>query len=155
LLLLGSAITRRPLGRHWLLLPIAIPAIFACGLLLLNGTTLQQRLLSEAGDNGIDDGRSSLWSVAVRMIETAPWFGLGLGTFESAYPLYADRVVPFLTDQTHTHYLEITGNGGIPGKAHNDYLELAAGFGIPATSLWLGSLLWLTVLCIRGVFKRR
>jgi O-antigen ligase len=69
------------------------------------------------------------------MIESAPWTGLGLGTFQDAYPLYAQKVFPFLMD-----------------KAHNDYLELAAGVGLPAAICRWIAVGWLG---LQGVFARR
>ncbi len=39
-------------------------------------------------------------------------------------------------------------------KAHCDYLEFAAGIGLPAAVAWWGALIWLTGLCLRGVFFR-
>ena len=72
------------------------------------------------------------------MIADAPWFGLGLGTFQDAYPLYASQVLPFVMD-----------------KAHCDYLEFAAGIGLPAAIAWWIAIAWLTLLCLRGVRVRR
>ena len=56
----------------------------------------------------------ALWSAAQRMITSAPFLGLGLGTFQDAYPMYATQMLPFIMD-----------------KAHSDYLEFAAGLGLP------------------------
>lgn len=79
-----------------------------------------------------------LWNAALRMIQNAPLLGLGLGTYENAYPMYSDTMLPLIMD-----------------KAHNDYLELAAGWGLPAAILWWSALAWLAFLCVRGVFIRR
>jgi O-antigen ligase len=79
-----------------------------------------------------------LWQSALRMIGDAPLLGLGLGTFEPAYPMYADQALPFIMD-----------------KVHNDYLEFAAGLGLPAAIAWWAAITWLTALSIRGVFVRR
>jgi O-antigen ligase len=72
------------------------------------------------------------------MICDAPLLGLGLGTFQDAYPLYSNNVVPLIVD-----------------KAHNDYLEFAAGVGLPAAIAWWTAVVWLVVKCVRGAFKRR
>jgi O-antigen ligase len=107
-------------------------------LFLLSGGDLQTRLFATLEEPQLDAVRLVLWDSAARMIADAPLTGLGLGTFETAYPLYADRLLPFTLD-----------------KAHNDFLELAAGWGLPAALLWWLALSWLLVLCIRGVFVRR
>jgi O-antigen ligase len=109
----------------------AIVSLFA-----INGA----RLLSHLDDlpAGINDLRFLLWDAARRMIHDAPLTGLGLGTYQAAYPHYARAAVPFVID-----------------KAHNDYLELVAGWGLPAALCWWAALLWLAGLCMRGIFARR
>ena len=107
-------------------------------LLALNSNALADRLDTIASAGLSEDLRVSLWLTTQRMIHDAPLTGLGLGTFEKAYPLYAQSVQPFIMD-----------------KAHNDYLELAAGWGLPAAFAWWISLLWLVGICIRGAFIRR
>jgi O-antigen ligase len=108
------------------------------GLFMITGDSLETRFnaLVEAGS--IDETRALLWDSAVRMIGGSPFLGLGLGAFEHAYPLYADRVLPFIMD-----------------KAHNDYLELAASLGLPAAIAWWTAWVWLIGICIRGIFVRR
>jgi len=137
LVLSGLVAARRSTSR------LAYAGVAAIGLItvvlfLINGDTLQERFnqLVEAG--GVDKGRLVLWASAMHMIGDAPLLGLGLGTFENAYPMYADQVYPFVMD-----------------KVHNDYLELAAGWGLPAAIAWLAAIGWCWFLCIRGVFIRR
>ena len=136
LLALSSAITSKRAVGSWRLAGIVVLVGVGFALFVLNGDTLQERFANLIEEGGPDQIRLTLWAAALRMIGDSPWLGLGLGTFENAYPLYADHVYPFVMD-----------------KAHNDYLELAAGWGLPAT-LWLGALFWLTALCVRGVFRR-
>jgi O-antigen ligase len=104
---------------------------------LLNGDLLHNRLNELVETGGLDSGRQIFWAAAGRMIHGAPLLGLGLGSFENAFPMYADKVFPYIVD-----------------KAHNDYLELAAGWGIPAAVAWISALAWCAVLCMRGVFIR-
>ena len=92
--------------------------------------------LADAG--GVDPVRIALWNVAMHMITNEPVLGVGLGTYETAYPLYTEQFLPFSMD-----------------KAHNDYLELAAGWGLPAAASWLLALAWLVGLCLRALFIRR
>src|SRR6185312_7616808 len=85
----------------------------------INGNTLEARFFDLVEAGGVDEVRVALWNAASRMISDSPWLGLGLGTFERAYPMYADRMFAFVMD-----------------KAHNDYLEFAAGIGVPAAIAW-------------------
>ncbi len=138
-LALGSLlVTRRGSTRAWAgagALVAVLPVLF---LVVFNGDTLAGRIdqLLDAGT--ADTTRLALWASANRMIADAPWFGLGLGTFQEAYPLYAAQVLPYVMD-----------------KAHCDYLEFAAGLGLPAAIAWLTAIVWLTLLCLRGVRMRR
>jgi len=89
-------------------------------------------------DAGVTENvRLTLWAAANRMIADAPLLGLGLGTFQDAYPLYASQVLPYVMD-----------------KAHCDYLEFAAGLGLPAAIAWWSAMASLVVLCLRGVRVR-
>jgi O-antigen ligase len=137
ILLLGIIPGQR-LAKRWPLAGAAIILIAMAGLFMITGDNLGARLDGLVAGGSLDEVRRLLWGSAMRMIEGAPWLGLGLGTFEPAYPLYADRVMPFVMD-----------------KAHNDYLEFAAGLGLPAATAWWLAILWLVGMCIRGVFVRR
>jgi O-antigen ligase len=138
LLVLSSMIATKRSATRWAYVGILAIGLITIVLFLVNGDTLQERFsqLVEAG--GIDEIRQALWASAQHMIGDAPWLGLGLGTFENAYPMYADQVYPFVMD-----------------KVHNDYLELAAGWGLPATIAWISAMGWCAFLCVRGVFVRR
>lgn len=100
------------------------------------------QLITRFGDlvdaGGRDETRATLWSAAARMIESAPFLGLGVGTFQDAYPMYALKMIPFLID-----------------KAHCDYLEFAAGIGLPAAILWWASMLWALLRMVSGAYTRR
>jgi len=102
-----------------------------------SGGTLMARLASfSPTDSGL--ARIQLWQAGERMIADAPLLGLGLGTFEDAYPLYASHVEPFIVD-----------------KAHNDYIEFAAGLGLPAAVCWWLALSLAAWRCLRGIYERR
>lgn len=104
----------------------------------INGEFLAGHFDDLAGSGIGDQTRQMLWSAAMRMIQDSPLLGLGLGSYQSAYPMYSDVTMRFVMD-----------------KAHNDYLELAAGWGLPAAILWLSAIAWLVWLCTRGVLTRR
>ena len=138
LLGLSSLIAGKRVTSRWAYAGVVAIGSITIVLFLVNGDTLEARFneLVEAGQ--MDDLRPVLWTSAQHMIGDAPWLGLGLGTFENAYPMYADQVYPFVMD-----------------KVHNDYLELAAGWGLPAAIAWLSAMGWCGFLCVRGMFIRR
>jgi O-antigen ligase len=107
-------------------------------LIASHGDSLADRVGQLLSSGQADEIRVSLWSATQRMISDSPWFGLGLGTFQDAYPLYAAKVYPFVMD-----------------KAHCDYLEFAAGVGLPAAIAWWIACTYLFVLCLRGIRIRR
>lgn len=130
--------SRRSHQRSWAvagaILAISPIVIF----LIANANTLSTRLVQFADAGTADAVRLSLWAASERMIGVFPWTGLGLGTFQDAYPMFATQVLPFVLD-----------------KAHCDYLELAAGIGLPAAILWWAALTYLFVKCARGCLVRR
>lgn len=107
-------------------------------LIAISGDTLADRLNQLVDAGGVDAVRLALWDAARRMISDAPFLGLGLGTFQDAYPLYASQVLPYVMD-----------------RAHNDYLEFAAGLGLPAAIAWWAAWTILVLQCVRAVFVRR
>jgi len=107
-------------------------------LVIANGDTLSDRLIQLLDAGTADQLRLALWAASRRMIANSPWLGLGLGTFQDAYPLYATQVFAFVMD-----------------KAHCDYLEFAAGIGLPAAIAWWSAMAWAFALCLRGVRLRR
>jgi O-antigen ligase len=117
----------------WVLVGVSALLI---GLALISGHTLIQRMIETVGGDA-DAMRKDLWLTTLRMIASAPVLGLGLGTFQDAYPMYATHTLPFIMD-----------------KAHSDILEFVAGIGIPAALCWWTALLALTVQMCRGIVKR-
>lgn len=137
LLVLSFVVGARHTRMRWVAGIAAAVIVAVWALFLVNGSLLAARLndLLQLGYG--PDLRLMLWNAAMRMIHDAPLLGFGLGTFENAYPMYADAMFRLVMDKTH-----------------NDYLELAAGWGLPAAVLWWTALAWLAVKCVRGVFER-
>jgi O-antigen ligase len=129
---------RRSANRKWVLIGAAGVTLLLLGLVWLSGDTLAERFgqLLDAGNT--DTIRIALWAATRRMIVNAPLLGLGLGTFQDAYPMYATQPLPFIMD-----------------KAHSDYLEFAAGLGLPAALCWWSAILWSAIQMGKGVFARR
>ncbi|MBI3678414.1 MAG: O-antigen ligase family protein [Proteobacteria bacterium] len=138
MLLLSSFIVARKRAMGWTAAAAVVLLVGGIALFAVNGGELETRLDTIAATGMAEDMRMLLWDSASRMIASSPWSGLGLGTFENAYPLYSDHMLPYVMD-----------------KVHNDYLELAAGWGLPAAILWWAALVWLAGICVRGVLVRR
>jgi O-antigen ligase len=83
--------------------------------------------------------RRQIWTVAVKAANEKPFFGWGLGTFESAYQRYA---FPVETDRIR--FARTTR------FAHNEYLQAAAEIGWPMAGI-LFLFLWKMALRIRRV----
>jgi O-antigen ligase len=137
LALIAIVLSRGRAGRMWAGLGALAAVTPIIIILIFNGDTLANRLDQLLASDTADAIRFALWDSARRMIADAPLLGLGLGTFEDAYPLYAVQVFPHVMD-----------------KAHCDYLEFAAGVGLPAAVAWWGALLWLWGWNTRALFVR-
>lgn len=74
-------------------------------------------------------GRSDLWRVGWRIVESHPWTGVGAGNFQGAAVYYVQRV----SVVTRADLIVDT-----PHVAHNVYLELLADLGIPGLAAFLG-----------------
>jgi O-antigen ligase len=130
---------RRSRRGLWGLGALALVLATILGTLLSSAGLLGQGLSELAAMGGTDPMRLVLWDASRRMIADSPWLGLGLGTFQDAYPLYAVKVLPFVMD-----------------KAHCDYLEFAAGLGLPAAIVWWLAIAWLAVMCaVAALYRRR
>jgi O-antigen ligase len=125
-------------SRRWLIIGALALIVLLVVLVWISGDTLNGRIvdLKNAGDTLTI--RLVLWDAALRMIVNAPWLGLGLGTFQDAYPMYATKLLPFIMDKTHC-----------------DYLEFAAGLGLPGALCWWSAIAISMARMIEGVFKRR
>ena len=88
--------------------------------------------------NRESEGRGNVYALLIKTTSEPDFFGLGYGTFENSFRLYRDETI-----------------SGFYDKAHNTYLENIFELGwIPALALFL-SMLWLALLCLRGVWVRR
>lgn len=137
LALMALVTTRGRSKRRWASLGALAAVAPILVILIISGGTLESRVGQLLASDTGDVIRFALWNSAQRMISDAPVLGLGLGTFEDAYPLYALQIFPSVMD-----------------KAHSDYLEFAAGLGLPAAIAWWTGILWLFYTNVRAVFVR-
>ncbi len=131
-------VTLRTPSRIWPVLGIIAAIAPVLLTIVASGGQLSDRFNELIDAGSADSIRLALWAAAEHMIADSPWRGTGLGTFQDAYPLYADQVLPFVMD-----------------KAHCDYLEFAAGAGLPAAVAWWLSLGIAGSFAIQGAITRR
>jgi putative inorganic carbon (hco3(-)) transporter len=116
-LLAGLVISALPRRERWrMIFRLAGVLVF---LLLLSLPFLEPfsaRLLGE--DDGAAESRFSLMEVALEMIQSNPWLGVGLSSYEAVMRRY-DRTADFITE----HF---------PYPVHNMFMHVAAEAGIPA-----------------------
>ncbi len=105
-----------------------IASLFLCMKTIPADASMVQEpsLISRIRDSQTIEHRLSYWSTAVTMISDNPWFGVGWGAFEKAYPKYMVL-------------------GGYPVKlAHNNFLQVWAETGIIGLNAFAG--MWLVFL---------
>lgn len=66
--------------------------------------------------SGVMD-RQSVWGDTLAMFRSHPLFGIGLGAFETVYPIYGRGNGTFLIQFAHNDYLQILADAGIVGGA--------------------------------------
>lgn len=93
--------------------------------LLLSPVSPVRRFVDPSpGDKTAANDRLELWSAGLRMIESHPITGIGLGNFEAEVPSY-------LAPGEHIDFI-----------AHNTYIQMAAEMGLPGLALFLAILLF-------------
>jgi O-antigen ligase len=134
-MLLGLSLQRTQLSRARKLL-LGLTAIGVLSAIIIASSTQSVGRMSDT--DVAEEGRLPVYAILVQAITDAPLTGFGLGNFASAFPLYRD----------HTVF-------GYYDRAHNDYLELIFELGVPAAMLFYTSILWVIILCWRGIKRRQ
>jgi O-antigen ligase len=70
-----------------------------------------------AGERPDYYSRQWLWKDTLSMIRANPVTGVGLGAYETAYPIYAHSDGSLLVSQAHNDYLQVVADGGVVGGA--------------------------------------
>jgi O-antigen ligase len=74
---------------------------------------LADRLINEDGAAS----RTAIWRETTRLIADYPWFGCGLGAFESGLQPYRETVPMLRVDYAHNDYLQIVAEAGVAGAS--------------------------------------
>ena len=113
----------------------ALPVVLIVLAFFVSGGVLVDRLADTSSETA---GRFDVFMLTVQAIGDYPLQGIGLGSFQSVFPLYR-------TDAIQAFY----------DLAHDDYLQNALELGIPAAICFYAALLWLVGLSLRGIMQRR
>lgn len=127
----GAWIARRPPERRWRAAMAAL-GLAAAGVAIAAGWLVGGDLPADAAS------RLQVYAITVDLIAARPLTGYGLGAFPSVFAAARPETVSQVWTQAHDTYLELT-------------LEL----GLPAAAALLAAVLWLVVLCVRGMLIRR
>lgn len=108
---------RRPLlsmsqGMAAVLIGIAIIA----GIIWIGAGPVIDRAAQSFDSEGLA-GREWIWHDTLAMIKANPIVGVGLGAFQTAYPIYSNTDGSLVINAAHNDYLQVLADGGIIGGA--------------------------------------
>jgi O-antigen ligase len=109
--ILALAVTRRFVSGRRLGIVLAKIAIFA---FLLTGVVGWRVLWQRLQQPDPFVYRREMLISALTMARERPWFGFGLGTFQTAYPAYALFDIGLIVNHAHNDWAEWLAEGGIP-----------------------------------------
>ena len=64
---------------------------------------------------GDEDDRAGIWRNSLRIFQAHPFWGTGLGTFETVFPIYADDKGLDVAAESHSDYLQVLTDTGLLG----------------------------------------
>ena len=59
--------------------------------------------------------RGWIWQDTLKMISARPLLGVGLGAYQTAYPVYSEHDKGMIVDKAHNDYLHLLAEGGLVG----------------------------------------
>jgi O-antigen ligase len=99
------------------LLVLLIGAAIIAGIFWVGADSgLAERLADSQGEPG-PGSRSVIWSGTLTMIRAHPVLGVGLGAFETVYPIYGHGDGKSLIQFAHNDYLQALADGGVAAAA--------------------------------------
>jgi O-antigen ligase len=123
---------------------ILLAALIVTGILWIGFEPVVNRLLPSQTTSGraktetFFTSRGWIWRDTVAMIRANPILGVGLGAYETAYPIYSRDDGSLLLGQSYA-----------VDRAHNDYLQILADCGVVGGAIAL----WFIVLVFRAVAR--
>jgi O-antigen ligase len=113
-----------------LALVAALVVLVVAGVFWVGGDRLIDRLeatrmeFGEAGESRQGGTRLKIWQGTGQMIMANPVFGVGLGGYWAAIPMYHDASGILTPQQAHNDYLELAASGGSVGLAIGGWFVL-------------------------------
>ena len=123
---------------------ILLGALIVGGILWIGSEPVVNRLLplQTASERSKEEtfftSRGWIWRDTVAMIRANPILGVGLGAYETAYPIYSQDDGSLLLGKSYS-----------VDRAHNDYLQILADCGVVGGAIAL----WFIVLVFRAVAR--
>jgi O-antigen ligase len=123
---------------------ILLGALIVAGILWIGSEPVVNRLLPSqtASEHSKKEtfftSRGWIWRDTVAMIRANPILGVGLGAYETAYPIYSRDDGALLLGQSYA-----------VDRAHNDYMQILADCGVVGGAIAL----WFIVLVFRAVAR--
>jgi O-antigen ligase len=68
-----------------------------------------------SGGESLYESRGWIWRDSIRVFEAHPLTGVGMGAFETAFPIYSQSDGTLLVSQSHNDYLQVLTDCGITG----------------------------------------
>ena len=78
---------------------------------------IMRRVANDPLTTGATMDRQAVWGDTLKMITAHPILGVGLGAFETIYPIYGRGNGTFAIQFAHNDYLQVLADGGIVGGA--------------------------------------
>jgi O-antigen ligase len=100
---------------------IAIMSVIAAGIFWIGADQVIKRVTqgqaadSATGRETFLSSRGWIWRDTFSMIRTNPILGVGLGAYETAFPIYSESDGSLRVPQAHNEYLQIAADAGIVG----------------------------------------
>lgn len=117
-LVLGTAQVRWVAGsrrRRWVAVGI-VAALVLAAFVFLPPERLIQRFARFVSTDGLNsDGRTGLWAETIPLIKAYPFFGCGLGGYETAFSRFKISGVLVTDDFVHNDYLQLLAELGLVG----------------------------------------
>ncbi len=105
------------------LLVLMIVITIGAGIFWIGSDPVISRVAKVASSPGPDKtetfftSRGWIWRDTIAMIEANPILGVGLGAYQTAYPMYSASDGSLIVAQSHNDYLQIVADAGIVGGA--------------------------------------
>jgi len=97
----------------------AIAAAMAIGVLWIGTDPIVNRIAGQPGKSGdtLFTSRGWIWRDTAAVIAANPIIGVGMGAFQTAYPIYSKSDGSLVVGQAHNDYLQVLADFGIAGLA--------------------------------------